>query len=87
MPNARVDRRLCHDNGREAFDYHGKVAGRTIGSCRVAVRTNRLTQSTRAFAPRSGANVANHRLPQDAERSGAAVGSPSEFALFCHFFR
>jgi len=26
-------------------------------------------------------NAANHRLPQDAERSGAAFGSPSEFVL------
>ena len=57
MQNARVDRQLCHDNGREAFDYHGEVAGPTVGSHRLAVWAKRWTKSTRAFAPRSGANV------------------------------
>jgi hypothetical protein len=39
-----------------AFDYVGKFAGRTFGSRRVAVRANRSTQLTRAFAPLRGAN-------------------------------
>jgi len=39
-----------------ASDYTGGSAGRTVGSRREAERTNRSTKSTRAFAPRSGAN-------------------------------
>jgi len=66
---ARVDRRLFHDNGREAFDYHSKVACRTIGSCRVAVRTNRSTKSTRAFNDQA-------HLPQGNESKQQAPETP-----------
>jgi len=59
--NARVDRRVLLHNGRVATDYAGGPAGPTVGSHRVAEWANRWTKSTRAFAPRSGANSAAHR--------------------------
>jgi hypothetical protein len=39
------------------FDYAGGSAGRTVGSRRAAAQANWSTQSTRAFAARSAANV------------------------------
>ncbi|RLD13560.1 hypothetical protein DRI50_06920 [candidate division KSB1 bacterium] len=53
-------------------DYAGKIAGRTIGSRRVASRAYRSTKSTRAFAPRSGANDPAERRAQFARPSQAA---------------
>jgi hypothetical protein len=41
------------------LDYAGEPAGPTVGSHRIAVWAKRWTKSTRAFAPRNGANAAN----------------------------
>jgi len=43
------------------IDYAGSSAGPTVGSHRVAVWAKRWTKSTRAFAPRSGANASHNR--------------------------
>ena len=73
--------------GASASDYAGGSAGRTTGSSRVAARTWRSTKSTRALAPRSGANVVLTRLGLSASENPVGVQHMVIWNLYLRFQR